>query len=177
MDRHTIEKAIGFLADRIRASGNNPKPVIFHSIRVGNLLFDCGYNTDVVVAGILHDVVEDSDATVDDIKYEFGNIVASLVEANTIDTSMDRRTRDRIALARCKETGSTALLVKGADILENWDFFSSLGPKAIDDLYLEKTREFLETACELIGGEKIWQDLEKRYHELIKEKQHFDASG
>jgi (p)ppGpp synthase/HD superfamily hydrolase len=167
IDRHAIEKAIGFLADMIRSSGHNPKPVILHSVRVGILLLDSGHGTDTVIAGILHDIVEDSAATLDDVGAKFGHSVASLVEANTIDPSMDRAERDRDTLARCRLAGHAALVVKAADILENWEFFSSLGPNAIDELFLEKTRTFLETTRDTMDREPVWRKLERRHAEMV----------
>jgi (p)ppGpp synthase/HD superfamily hydrolase len=167
VDRHAVEKAIGFLADMIRASGNNPKPVILHSVRVGVLLIDSGHGTDTVIAGILHDIVEDSAATLDDVRTRFGDTVASLVEANTFDPSMDRKKRDRDTLTRCKRAGHAALVVKAADILENWEFFSSVGPNAIDELFLKKTRTFLETTHDTMDREPIWRKLERRHAEMM----------
>ena len=116
VDRHAIEEAIGFLADVMRTSGHNPKPVILHSIRVGLFLLDSGHDTDTVIAGILHDVVEDSAATVDDVQEQFGDTVAAIVEANTVDPAMDRKERDRDTLARCNRAGHAALIVKGLEL-------------------------------------------------------------
>ena len=55
------------------------KPMIIHPISVGMLLEEYGYDDTVVAAGYLHDVVEDTNYTIEDIKKEFGEEVASLV--------------------------------------------------------------------------------------------------
>lgn len=55
------------------------KPMIIHPISVGMLLEEYGYDESVVAAGYLHDVVEDTKYTIEDIKREFGNEVANLV--------------------------------------------------------------------------------------------------
>jgi (p)ppGpp synthase/HD superfamily hydrolase len=70
-ERHVIEDAIGFLVDAFRVTGKNPKPVIFRSIRVGMRLFDS--DTETVVAGIRHDIVEDTVVTMDDVGSRFGD--------------------------------------------------------------------------------------------------------
>lgn len=54
-----IEEAIKFLVFTVQESGMNPKPVILHSIRVWLNLQNLGYDKDVVVAAILHDILED----------------------------------------------------------------------------------------------------------------------
>ncbi|MDA2938901.1 HD domain-containing protein [Acidobacteria bacterium AH-259-A15] len=56
-------------------------PFVSHVIAVGMMLAQCGYPEDVVIAGILHDIVEDTEMTIDEIGEEFGDHVASLVEA------------------------------------------------------------------------------------------------
>lgn len=65
---------------RSRGGGHNPKPVIFHSVQVGVHLYNHDYESDIVIAGILHDVVEDSETTVAEIEERFGSRVAQLVQ-------------------------------------------------------------------------------------------------
>ncbi len=55
------------------------KPMIMHPISVGMLLEKFGYDDNVIAAGYLHDVVEDTKYTIEDIEKEFGNDIASLV--------------------------------------------------------------------------------------------------
>lgn len=55
------------------------KPMIMHPISVGMLLEEYGYDDNIVAAGYLHDVVEDTKFTIEDIEREFGRDVASLV--------------------------------------------------------------------------------------------------
>lgn len=55
------------------------KPMIIHPINVGNLLKEYGFDEQVVAAGYLHDVVEDTIYTNDDIQKMFGEEIASLV--------------------------------------------------------------------------------------------------
>lgn len=47
---------------------NSPKPVILHSIRIALYLNNLGYNRNIVLAAILHDILEDSSASVEKIK-------------------------------------------------------------------------------------------------------------
>ena len=56
------------------------KPMIIHPISVGELLKEYGCDEQVIAAGFLHDVVEDTSYTLEDIQREFGEDIASLVK-------------------------------------------------------------------------------------------------
>jgi GTP pyrophosphokinase len=58
-------------------------PVISHPITVAYRLAEMGLHMHVIVAGLLHDIVEDSDITVEDVQAQFGEDIASLVESVT----------------------------------------------------------------------------------------------
>src|SRR5690625_166714 len=55
-------------------------PFIFHPLAVGCILNDAGADEDAIIAGILHDTVEDTDVTLNDIKETFGENIANLVD-------------------------------------------------------------------------------------------------
>ncbi|PIR02935.1 MAG: hypothetical protein COV60_02995, partial [Candidatus Magasanikbacteria bacterium CG11_big_fil_rev_8_21_14_0_20_43_7] len=81
-----FENGIRFLVRHIPLSDENSrKPILFHSIRVGVYLYDHGYSENVVLAGLLHDVIEWSSATEDIVQDEFGEEVLRLILANTKD--------------------------------------------------------------------------------------------
>ena len=54
-------------------------PLSFHSIMVGYMLKDSGYNKEVVLTGFLHDIIEDTEYTYEDIKSQFGKKIADNV--------------------------------------------------------------------------------------------------
>lgn len=56
------------------------KPMIIHPINVANILKEYGFDDDVIAAGYLHDVVEDTKYELSDIENKFGKDIASLVE-------------------------------------------------------------------------------------------------
>ncbi len=62
-----------------RRKSDKTKPFIVHPIDVSLLLKDYGFDDNVVSAGVLHDVVEDTKYTIEDIEKEFGSDIASLV--------------------------------------------------------------------------------------------------
>ncbi|MBQ4486021.1 MAG: bifunctional (p)ppGpp synthetase/guanosine-3',5'-bis(diphosphate) 3'-pyrophosphohydrolase [Oscillospiraceae bacterium] len=67
-------------ANQVRSSG---EPYISHPVAVSYILCQLGMDTDTICAGLLHDVVEDTDITLDEIKKRFGQDVAMLVDGVT----------------------------------------------------------------------------------------------
>lgn len=121
-----FEKAIRLLAQAMPiASENTRKPVLFHGIRVGAYLYEHNYSRDVVLAGILHDVLEDTEVTEDELVNEFGENVARLVRASTKDDAItDSSLKTEELIKRCVENGEDALIVKTADILDSFKFYT-----------------------------------------------------
>lgn len=67
-------------ANQVRSSG---EPYITHPLAVSFILLELGMDTDTICAAMLHDVVEDTDATLEDLKKLFGTDVAMLVDGVT----------------------------------------------------------------------------------------------
>lgn len=153
-----IEKAITFLVHAINGAGKNPKPVILHSIRVGLTLADLRYPIHVVQAGFLHDVIEDSDTNIEDIRERFGEKVATIVAACTNDPSKRNRTEQyQDTMRRAKEAGKDALVVMAADFFHNEPYYHQ------DDhsrYPWDKLKLFLDEAQPALHDEPIWKRLE-----------------
>lgn len=96
-------------------------PYVVHPLSVAKRLSRVGIHEDVVVAGILHDVVEDTDTTFADIERDFGARVAELVAGvSDKDKSESWESRKSDALAKVKDTEDLDLLtLKCADKLDN----------------------------------------------------------
>ena len=73
-------------------------PFVTHPVDVACLLHEAGYSDEVVAAGVLHDVVEDTDASVEDLERRFGPYVAELVAAVSDDPSIEDDARRKAAL-------------------------------------------------------------------------------
>ena len=79
-----LESAIDFATKS--HSGQKRKtgePYIIHPLAVAGILIDWGMDIDTVLAGVLHDTVEDTDTTLEDIEKLFGRDVAFLVDGVT----------------------------------------------------------------------------------------------
>ncbi len=93
-DRELVERAYRVAAKahegQKRASG---EPYINHCVAVAAILADLRMPAAVVAAGLLHDTVEDTDLTLDDLRREFGDEIASLVDGVTKLTSLPHVSR------------------------------------------------------------------------------------
>jgi (p)ppGpp synthase/HD superfamily hydrolase len=106
-------------AGQIR-NGSGGMPYIEHPRAVAALLAEHGYEEPVLAAGLLHDVVEDSEITVAELHDRFGEPVAGLVAALSDDESVDDyRERKREHRERVADADGDALAIYGADKLTN----------------------------------------------------------
>lgn len=101
-------------------------PYITHPLAVGLLLSQVGASTDVVVAGILHDTLEDAHpdypVTPEMIEQQFGKEVLDLVESVTEpDKGVSYDERKQEALAHVKIMTHDQILLKSADVLSNME--------------------------------------------------------
>jgi len=104
------------------------KPEVIHAIGTGLRLLDFGYEKDVVVAGFLHDALEEEVITPEQLEEKYGVRVLNIVEANSKDRSIkDKEEKIRDIVARCSEVGKDALVVKAADIYDNYLYFKRIG--------------------------------------------------
>jgi (p)ppGpp synthase/HD superfamily hydrolase len=122
-----IEKAIRLIFERSPvANDNTRKPVLFHDIRVGTYLYENNYSRDIVLAGFLHDALEFMGVKGDEIKNEFGENVLKLVLANSKDESIDKTQRNEELIKRCVAAGQDALIVKVADTIDSFKYYTSV---------------------------------------------------
>jgi (p)ppGpp synthase/HD superfamily hydrolase len=91
-------------------------PFVTHPVEVARLLHEAGYSDEVVAAGVLHDVLEDTDSQPEELMSRFGHEVAELVGAVSDDPSIEDRIERKAALRRqVAEAGEHAAVVFAAD--------------------------------------------------------------
>jgi guanosine-3',5'-bis(diphosphate) 3'-pyrophosphohydrolase len=118
-DLQRIFQAIDFAAQQHifqHRKGSLNIPYINHPIRVCNLLIRCGEtDTDLLIAALLHDVVEDTPATSDEIAQKFGEKVASIVDEVTDNMELSKKDRKRLQIEKAPFLSREAKLIKIAD--------------------------------------------------------------
>lgn len=165
-----IERAIQYLVHSFESSGDNPKPVILHSIRVGMHLYDRDYEKRIVISSLLHDLLEDTDVTSDEIRSKFGKDVADIVEATSFDENIDDYLERHYDIyKRCFELGRSAVAVKAADILDNSDYYGLGDSEELQKNQIEKMEYFIDKSEPYIGEEDIFQELNGKFP-IVKER-------
>ncbi|HET8566737.1 MAG TPA: HD domain-containing protein [Solirubrobacterales bacterium] len=117
--RAALEQARSDHEGQVR-NGSGGMPYIEHPVRVAAFLDEAGYRDEVLAAALLHDVVEDSETTLEELREKFGDEVAGMVGAMTDDESIDSyRERKAEHRERLAAADGEAMAIYGADKLTN----------------------------------------------------------
>ena len=119
-----LMEATMFAADKHRGQRRKDAqgtPYINHPIMVVNLMANVGGITDIeaLQAGMLHDTVEDTDTSPEEIETRFGYAVRSLVMEVTDDKSLEKQERKRIQIEKAPRLSPRAKVIKLADKIAN----------------------------------------------------------
>ncbi|HYP48186.1 MAG TPA: HD domain-containing protein [Thermoleophilaceae bacterium] len=139
-------------------------PFVLHPLEVARLLHDCGYPDHVIAAGVLHDVIEDTDAKRDDLEQRFGRQVAELVAALTDDPTIEDQAERKAALrVQVARAGEEAAVVFAADkVSKARELRMRAGQAALDEraaTKLEHYEQSLEMLSELLPGHALVEQL------------------
>ncbi len=134
-----------------RRKGVREEPYINHLAEVARLLADAtdGDDLDLVLAGLLHDTIEDTKTTFEELVSEFGTVVADLVAEVTDDKSLEKAVRKRRQVETAPIKSDRAKMIKIADKTSNLRSIIASPPK---DWSTERQREYFEWAREVISG-------------------------
>lgn len=160
-----FERAVRFLAKNMPISDeNNKKPELFHSLRVGVYLYEKGYNREIILSGILHDIIEDSRVDEKMLQAEFGDEVTRLVLACTKNESIaDKSQKIKELIGRSMENGQDALIIKTADVLDNFKWYARQKNNEQLLYCLRNAEAIFDLKPSTFGDEifnelKVWQD-------------------
>jgi guanosine-3',5'-bis(diphosphate) 3'-pyrophosphohydrolase len=162
---------------QFRATG---EPYIIHPIAVANLLRDIGASAGVIAAGFLHDVVEDTEVTPEEIQQQFGSEVRALVEGvtklggihftNRTEAQAENLRRMFLAMA----SDIRVVLVKLADRLHNMRTLSALKPEKQQRIARE-TREIYAPLANRLGIGRFKWELEDLAFKILEPEAYRDV--
>ncbi len=165
-DVKTIDRAIRLACDahagQQRYAGGD---YVCHPLQVACILLELGMDNETIVAAILHDVVEDTPIELDDIKRDFGEDVALLVDGVTKITQMPFSTREeeqaenvrKMLMAMSKDI--RVIIIKLADRLHNMRTNSGWDPQKRRDKAKE-TMDIYAPIAHRLGIRAIKEELE-----------------
>lgn len=147
-------KAVAFAAEKHRNQRRKDaeaSPYINHPIALANVLANEGGVVDVTVlcAAVLHDTIEDTETTADELNALFGPKVAAVVMEVTDDKSLEKSVRKQLQVEHAPHTSPEAKLVKLADKICNLrDILAS--PPA--DWPAERKQAYFDWAALVVAG-------------------------
>jgi len=175
-EHHKLARAIHFLVNKIldrtgkqKPSVRTDKPLVIHSLETAFYLKNFGYSNEIVIAGLLHDLFEDTDTKKSEVEKNFGKKIADIVEMVSYDFNIKKGTdykKNYDKMSNFKE----ALIVKAGDIIENLKYFEFAPKKEIPKV-LDKWNYFLEVA-KLIKGEIVYKELNQKLRQLSGKAPH-----
>lgn len=131
------------------------EPYINHPIAVSKIVEELGVHEDILCVALLHDVVEDTPVTIDEIEKEFGiivsRIVADLTDVYTTEAFPNIRRKERKLLEcfRISKISGNAKTIKLADLIDNTSSIIEYD-KSFAKVYLKEKEEMLKV---LSGGD------------------------
>ncbi len=149
-------------AGQVRHSG---EPYVSHCIEVARILADLQLDTTTVASGLLHDIVEDTDVTVEDVEREFGSEIAQIVDGLTKIANLPLSSREerqvenyrKLLLSIAKD--ARVILIKLADRLHNMRTLDYLAPEKRRRI-AQETRDLYAPLAHRFGMAKVRWELE-----------------
>ncbi len=166
LDAAMIIKAYQFSArahaGQVRHSG---EPYVSHCVEVARILADLQLDSVTVACGLLHDIVEDTDVTVEDIEREFGVDAARIVDGLTkianlpLTSREDRQVENYRKLLLSIAKDARVILIKLADRLHNMRTLDWLAPEKRRRI-AQETRDLYAPLAHRFGMAKVRWELE-----------------
>ena len=170
-----VLEAIRFAAEKHsdqRRKDSKSSPYINHPIQVAEMLWTIGQVRDdaLLVASILHDTVEDTSTSPEEIRARFGQAVIDLVLEVTDDKSLPKEVRKQRQIETAPHKSHNAKLLKLADKICNVRDLIDSPPRSWS---LERKQEYLLWTEKVVAGLRgASPQLESHYDELLARGKH-----
>jgi (p)ppGpp synthase/HD superfamily hydrolase len=150
-----------------RRKGFNHIPYVNHTLKVAKLLSDFGENDeDLLIAALLHDTVEDTDTTEEEIRKEFGEIVCKLVMEVTDDKTLSYAKRKELQVLNAPHKSNNARKLKIADKICNIHDIISYPL----DWSTDRKLAYLKWAKDVVKGcTGVNPELEREFYRICEE--------
>ena len=165
-----VLKAAQFAALKHRnqlRKGSDELPYVVHLISTALLIAEVGGVNDpeVLAAALLHDTIEDTETTPEELTAVFGKKVCRLVEEVSDDKSLEKAVRKRLQIEHAPDLSPGAVLIKLADKISNVMDLTNSPPINWD---LEQRKEYLDWAKEVVNNcPKVNRALENHFAEVV----------
>ena len=174
LNPETLSKAYEFaLKAHVKQKRDEGAPYIIHPVAVADILSDLKLDSATIATGLLHDTIEDTHATYDTIKEEFGQEVADLVEGVTKISEFENQAGEnskaenfrKLILATSKDI--RVLLVKIADRLHNMRTIKFVKDKNKQIRKAKETMEIYAPLADRMGMNRIRDELEDLSFQIL----------
>ena len=165
-DMEIIDRAVSYARDKHKAqTRKDGSPYIIHPLAVAEIVAEMGLDTDAILSALLHDCIEDTDTSHEDIERLFGTTVAELVEGVTKLTRANFSSSEQAQMENLRKMFMAmskdirVVLIKIADRLHNMRTMQYQTPEK----QLKKCRETMDVYAPLahrLGMQKIKWELE-----------------
>jgi len=168
-DTARLLQALQFSAERHRNQRRKDRgasPYINHPIEVATVLATVGSVSDLttLIAAVLHDTIEDTATTGDELEQAFGHEVRLLVEEMTDDKQLKKEERKRLQIEHARTASHRAKLIKMADKICNVRDVTHAPP---DGWSVERRREYLDWTEQVVAGCRGASATLERYYDTV----------
>jgi guanosine-3',5'-bis(diphosphate) 3'-pyrophosphohydrolase len=169
-DLSKLFQAISFAAkkhSRQKRKGADEQPYINHVLEVANLLANVGKieDYDVLIAAVLHDTIEDTETTAEEITNLFGETVSEYVLEVTDDTSLPKAQRKQLQIEHAPHLSNGAKYIKLGDKISNIRDVSEHPPAGWS---VERRLEYIDWGVKVINGlRSVNSDLEELFDKTV----------
>lgn len=175
--KHLLHAA-SFAADKHKAQrrkGSDAQPYINHPLEVANILANIGRieDFDILIAAVLHDTIEDTETTKEELTALFGERVCGFVLEVADDKSLPKAVRKQLQIEHAPHLSIEAKQIKLADKISNIRDVTENPAIGWDD---DRKRKYVDWGVAVVAGLRgVNHELEAYFDEVIAKNSRFNS--